>query len=208
MPYNFQPIKILTLFPAILGLIACANTPRDTGNSAAAATVRICDSSGCNDRPRNYSSVDPASMVEDEDPEGKIAALEALAKKDPRAAYDLSLRFFRGDGVRQNSYKSVQWMRDAAERGNLDAQKALGRLYLTGLGEMGADFAEAHKWLSITASRGDKEAAAMLKEVGAAKQSEQAQNLAYSRWHTTFYNFWSSNYPYRWYWRYGNWYLY
>jgi TPR repeat protein len=81
-------------------------------------------------------------------------------------------------------------------------------LYLTGLGEMGADYAEAHKWLSITASRGDKEAASLLREVGQAKESEQTQNRDYSRWHSLFYNSWRSGYPYLWYWRYGGWYLY
>jgi TPR repeat protein len=137
-----------------------------------------------------------------------MAALEQLAQDDPRAAYDLSLRYFRGDGVRQDSYKSIQLMRSAGERGHLPAQKALGRLYLTGLGEMGADYAEAHKWLSITASRGDKEAASLLREVGQAKESEQTQNRDYSRWHSLFYNSWRSGYPYLWYWRYGGWYLY
>ena len=209
MDYINQPIKKTVIFSVLLCLIACAHGNKSrTEKSPQDATVRICDDSGCNDRPKSYSSFDPASSTPDEDPDGRIAALEALAKNDPRAAYDLALRFFRGDGVRQDSYRSVKWMRDAGERGNLDAQKALGRLYLTGLGEMGADMAEAHKWLSITASRGDKEAASLLQEVAQAKQSEQAQNLAYSRWHSVFYNYWNSGYPYRWYWRSRRWYLY
>ncbi|MCK5437659.1 MAG: sel1 repeat family protein, partial [Desulfobulbaceae bacterium] len=98
-----------------------------------------------------------SKAVPDADPEGRIPALEALAQQDPRAAYDLGLRFFRGDGVRQDSYQAIQWMRNAAERGDIDAQKALGRLYLTGLEEMGSDPQEAEKWLRIAAGRGDKE---------------------------------------------------
>jgi TPR repeat protein len=67
-------------------------------------------------------------------------------------------------------------MRDAAERGNLKAQMALGRLYLTGLEEMGADPGEAEKWLSITSSKGDKEAADLLKDATKARRSKQARH--------------------------------
>jgi len=55
-------------------------------------------------------------------------------------------------------------MRDAAERGDLGAQKAVGRLYPTGLEEMGSDPREAEKSLSIAAGRGDTEAATLLVE--------------------------------------------
>jgi uncharacterized protein len=118
-------------------LTACAPPPvAPRPDPASAETVRICDDHGCVDRPKGYVSPAMAAGPADVDG-GKIAALEAHAAKDPRAAYDLALRFFRGDGVRQDSYRSLTWMRDAAERGELHAQKALGRLYLTGMGEMG-----------------------------------------------------------------------
>jgi uncharacterized protein len=206
MRFTPQPIQKTVIFSVLFYLSACAHNDKpQTENDPENQTVTICDSSGCNERPKSYSSVDPASTTPDEDPSGKIAALEGLAKQDPRAAYDLALRYFRGDGVRQDSYKSVQWMRDAAERGNFNAQKALGRLYLVGLGEMGSDYAEAHKWLSIAASRGDKEAVSLLNEASMGKESEQAQNRAYSRWHTQFYNSWNSGYPYQWYWQGNDW---
>jgi TPR repeat protein len=60
-------------------------------------------------------------------------------RQDPRAAYDLGLKYFRGDGLRQDSYPALKWMREAAEHGNLKAQKVIGRVYLTGLEEMGPD---------------------------------------------------------------------
>ena len=105
-------------------------------------TVRICDDSGCSDRPRSTATFDP---TRDDNPEEtrRVAALEEIARKDPRAAYDLGLRFFRGDGVRQDSYLALKWMREAGERGVLPAQAALGRFYLAGLQEMGSDPAEA-----------------------------------------------------------------
>lgn len=134
--------------------------------------------------------------------------MEKLSSQDSKAAYDLSLRFFRGDGVSQDSYRSLKWMRNAAERGNLNAQISLGRLYLTGLGEMGADPAEAEKWLSIAASRGDEESALLLKEATKARQSEQSEYRFYNRWRNTFYNNWYYGYRYFWHWNNSIWVLY
>ena len=144
-------------------LVGCATPPAPDSN-----TVRLCDSSGCEEVDKSTARFDPSSTVPDADPEGRMPALEQLAKEDPRAAHDLALRLFRGDGVRRNRYQALQWRRDAAERGDLGAQKALGRLYLTGLEEMGSDPRETEKWLSIAAGRGDKEAEELLVEASAA----------------------------------------
>ena len=186
-----------------MGIAACVHkepTKKDT--------ITICDSGGCAERPKNYASFDPERDTPDDDPGGKIAALEQLAASDPRATYDLALRLFRGDGVRQDSYRSIKWMRDAAERGHFGAQKALGRLYLTGLGEMGSDPGEAEKWLTITASRGDKEARKLLREATVARQSQQAEYRFYSRWRSIFNTYWYSGYGYYSYWRGNRWYWY
>jgi len=190
MCLRVSAVKRLIIISTLLCITACAqNEPRMD-------TIRVCDSNGCTDRPRNYASFNPAKDTPEEDPGGNIAALEAIAARDPSAAYDLALRFFRGDGVRQDSYRSIKWMRDAAEKGDLNAQMALGRLYLTGLGEMGSDPGEAQKWLTITASRGDQEASTLLKEATQARQSEQAEYRWYNRWRPVFYNYWYSEYPY------------
>lgn len=191
--------KLLSLLWFCLVLAACAQAPP-------AETVRICDAGGCSDRPRNSASYDPSAEFPDEDPDGRIAALKARAAADPRAAYDLGLRFFRGDGVRQDSYQALVWMREAAERGDLDAQKALGRFYLTGLEEMGPDPQEAQKWLSIAAGRGDREAEKLLTEAAAARKSEQDYHRWRNHWRPIFYRYWHTGYPYRAYWRGGAWY--
>lgn len=195
-------MRLLLLFVCCVALTACLHTAPRTD------VVRICDSSGCSDRPGDSASYDPSSAVPDNDPEGRIPALEVLASKDPRAAYDLGLRFFRGDGVRQDSYRALQWMRDAAERGDLEAQKAVGRLYLTGLEEMGSDPREAEKWLTIAAGRGDKEANKLLAEATQARKSEDAYYRWSNHWRPVFYRYWYSGYRYRWGWRNGGWYYY
>jgi hypothetical protein len=201
---KFTRITLSLVFPVLL-TAGCAHqkTPPPP------ETITICDPSGCAERPKNYASFDPSATTPEEQAEDqKIKALEQVAATDPRAAYDLALRFFRGDGVKQNTYKSIKWMREAAEKGNFSAQKALGRLYLTGMQEMGSDAGEAQKWLSIAASRGDKEAKKLLAEANALHWTEQQRYEWSNRWRTIFYNSWGSGYPYYWGWRGNQWYLY
>ncbi|ATE61059.1 tetratricopeptide repeat protein [Thauera sinica] len=179
-------------------LAACAQPPQKE-------TARICDSAGCVERPRDYVSPEVAQASQPED-DGRAAALQSLAERDPRAAYDLALRYFRGDGVRQDSYQALTWMRSAAERGHLQAQKALGRFYLSGLEEMGPDPAEAEKWLTIAAGRGDKESAKLKAEASAARKSDDAERRFRQHWRPLVYDYWYRGYPYLGLWRDGNWY--
>jgi TPR repeat protein len=195
-------MKNVYLHLSIAGLLL-ANAPAMADD---VPTVRICDSSGCSDRPRDTATFQP----EPGDPvaEQRSAELTELAKQDPRAAWDLGLRYFRGDGVRKDSYQALQWMRDAGERGIVPAQLAVGRFYLMGLEEMGSDPAEAEVWLSMAASKGNKEAQKLLKEAQAAKKSEQSlyqwrethRKSWYGYWHTgyTYYTRWG---PQGWYYR-------
>lgn len=193
-----------------LGLLcltaACACSSKAVQQVNTAPTMHICDGNGCNDRPANYSSL-PPSAPSFEDPQ--ISALKDLAANDSRAAYDLALRYYRGDGVRPDHYQSIQWMRKAGEMGNFEAQKALGRLYLTGLGETGADYGEAQRWLSISVSRGDKEGAQLLKDATMARRAEQDDYQWRRKWELTFTHGWQSGYRYNWNWRpTSGWYLY
>ncbi len=169
-------------------------------------TMRVCDDTGCHERSVHHASFSQESTPEEIEAERKIKALEELAKDNPRAAYDLGLRFFRGDGVRQDSYLAIKWMRQAAEQGELAAQKALGQLYLTGLEEMGADYREAEKWLDLAASRGDKESAELLQEAREAKTTETGYYSWQQRWRPYFYRYWYSGYNYYWRWGARGWY--
>ena len=164
------------------------------GKADDAPTVRICDSSGCSDRPRDTATFQPDAG--DPVAEQRAAALAELAKQDPRAAWDLGLRYFRGDGVRKDSYQALQWMRDAGERGIVPAQLALGRFYLMGLEEMGSDPAEAETWLSMAASKGNKEARKLLKEAQAAKNSAQKQYQVREEERKAWSGYWYSGYTY------------
>lgn len=173
-------------------------------------TIRICDASGCSDRPRNSATFE-AELAAQPDPaqDPRRLALEAMAEKDPRAAYDLGLRFFRGDGVKKDTYLAIKWMRDAGERGDFKAAQALGRFYLFGLEEMGPDPGEAERWLMMAADKGDKEAKKLLTQARKAKAETQSDY----QWRETvrkngWVAGWYSGYAYRTYWRDGRWHYY
>jgi uncharacterized protein len=168
-------------------------------------TVRICDDTGCSDRPRSSATFDAAR---DDHPEEtrRLAALTDVASKDPRAAYDLALRYFRGDGVRRDSYQALQWMREAGDRGVPEAWLALGRFYLMGLEEMGSDPAEAERWLALSAERGNKEAHKLLAEARKAKKSEQDLYQWRETNRKSWYGWWSTGYTYHWFWAPTGWY--
>jgi TPR repeat protein len=174
------------------------------GAHAAGDTVRICDDKGCSDRPRSSSTFDPTADA-NPDETRRIAALSDMASKDPKAAFDLGMRYLRGDGVKQDSFLALRWLREAGERGQLRAQAALGRLYLTGLEEMGSDPAEAERWLAMAAERGDKESEKLLPEAREARKDERARYRWREYHRKNGHAWWYSAYPYYWVWRSGHW---
>lgn len=168
-------------------------------------TVTVCTGNSCVEQDKSVTTYDAATTMGDPSPEeqAKVAALENLAKDNPSAAYDLGLRFYRGDGVPQNSYKALEWMRTAAEGGDVPAQAALGRLYFTGLEEMGSDLQEADKWVSMAAAGGDAESKELLPEVQAALRDDRAFYDQVAKWRYATQVYWSRGWGYRWYWNPG-----
>lgn len=193
---------------ATLALGACAQNPSHSDQ------VRICDDHGCGNQPKSQVSFEASgngnngNTGNNADSDGRITALKSAAQKEPRAAYDLGLRYFRGDGVPQDSYQALVWMRKAAEGGALEAQKALGNFYLFGLEEMGPDPREAEKWLLIASGRGDAESRKLLEQARAAKKSEETYYTWQTEWRAVYYGYWSSGYPYYGHWQQRSWYGY
>lgn len=168
-------------------------------------TVRVCQGNQCVDQDRNTVTFQDSPT--DVEGERRLAALEELAQNNPKAAYDLGLRFLRGDGVPHDSYQAIEWMRTAGEQGLVEAQFALGQMYLTGVEEMGADPAEAEAWLSRAAGRGHKEAARLLPQAQAAKSNAQAAYQVRETYRKSWGNWWYTSAPYYWHWRGASWYL-
>lgn len=184
-------------------LLGCAAQP-PAEQIARPEVVRICQGNVCAEQHHSTATFQDAPV--DAEAERRMQALAQLAERDPKAAYDMGMRLLRGDGVERNSYQAIEWLRKSGDGGHLPAQVALGRMYLTGVEEMGADPAEAESWLSHAAASGDKESQRLLKEAQAAKQDEQRlyqvrdTNRKSGRG-------WYYSVPYYWAWRPSGWYL-
>jgi TPR repeat protein len=162
-------------------------------------SVRLCLDGACGQVPKATATFDPAAVVPDADPDGRLAALETMAAADPAAAFDLGMRLFRGDGFPRDGHAAMTWMRAAAEGGDTRAATALGRVYLTGLEEMGRDVREARTWLGVAAGRGDREAAALLKEAEALPLDEERWRARSPYWSERTLWWWRRS-PYSYYW--------
>lgn len=180
-------------FVLLLALTACVSAPPPHDISL------ICEGPCPN-------AQNGAANLPNEANDSRFDALKASAQTQPKAAYDLGLRYFRGDGVPQDSYQALKWMRVSAEHGQLEAQKALGVFYLFGLEEMGSDSREAEKWLSIAASRGDRESKKLLEQARVAKQDDADDYKAYAQWRDVYRGDWNSGYAYFGTWQQTTWY--
>jgi TPR repeat protein len=169
-----------------------------------APVARLCNGNQCWDQP-SYATTFQGEPVNPES-ERRMAALTALAERDPRAAYDLGLRLLRGDGVERNTYQAIEWMRKAGDHGDGAAQMALGRLYLLGFEEMGPDPAEAEAWLTRAAAKGNQEAKRLLPQARAAKKKVQDNYQARDEIRKS-WDGWYVGAPYYWSWAPSGWFL-
>lgn len=169
-----------------------------------------CKPAGCEEPSTKHTDAgknrpNPNPITDPIPVQNRIEALEELARNNPKAAHDLALKYFRGEGVTQNSYTSLKWMRYAGERGQLEAQKALGLLYLTGLKEIRGNPAEAEKWLKMAQSSGDEESAALVMEAKRAKQPNKQKWKNEQYWRTNAQRHWLKDYPYLGRWENNRW---
>ena len=186
-------------------LAGCASqTPAQQMNQA--PTVRLCTGGGqCSEQPRSIATFQGEPV--NPEAERRMAALTALAERDPKAAYDLGLRLLRGDGVERNTYQAIEWLRTAGNRGHGAAQFELGRMYLVGVEVMGSDPAEAESWLSRAAAQGNKEAARLVPQATAAKHQAQSDYRVRENLRKSWYGWWYGYAPYYWVWGPSGWYL-
>ena len=73
----------------------------------------------------------------------------------PVAQYVLGSMYYRGEGVREDNAKAIQWLTRAAEQGHADAQCELGVMYYFGDG-MPEDYVQAAHWFERAAEQGEQ----------------------------------------------------
>lgn len=106
-------LALPSLSLAALALTACAaQTPQDQ-LAPASPTVRLCEGNNCSELPRNVATFrgEPVNPEAERRQAALVQRAEADLQKtqaDPRAAYDLGLRYLRGDGVERNSYQAIE----------------------------------------------------------------------------------------------------
>lgn len=153
---------------ALLAVAACSSERPET--------VRICRGANC-----AVESRDVATFRSEEAPSSVPDELERdAAAGDADAQYRLGLRHLRGEGVRQDGFAALRWLRQAAESGDVRAQLALGRIYLAGYDTAGQDLGESDRWLTAAASQGDREAEKLQAEVH--ERQQERRDLAPAYW--------------------------
>ena len=87
-----------------------------------------------------------------------VASLLKLAEKgDPKAQFELGQALLKESGGKaKKTAIAVLWLNSSANRGNVDAMVALGRLSKTGMGVL-QSYAQALKWIQMAANLGSAE---------------------------------------------------
>jgi len=88
-----------------------------------------------------------------------------LAQGDIEAQLQLGKCFYKGQGIKKNSKKAIEYFQYAAARGNADAQFYLGQCYYND-GGADADVDRAIDWYKKAARQGHKEAKEALNDFG------------------------------------------
>lgn len=174
---------------ALLATVACSSEPPQA--------VRICRGAGC-----AMESRDVATFRPEEVPSTAADEVERdAAAGDVDAQYRLGLRQLHGEGGRQDGFAALRWLRQAAESGDVRAQLALGRIYLTGYDTVGQDLGESDRWLAAAAAQGDREAEQLQAEVHERRQARRDLAPAYWRARYRGWGYWygPGTYGPRWY---------
>ncbi|WP_434670008.1 hypothetical protein ACMYSO_07605 [Klebsiella sp. B345] len=150
MDVSRMKIRNLIIIFALF-LSACSSEKKDN------STVEVCQGSVCHIQDKDTVT---ATTGRDE------------KQQSPDESYQQALRYFRGDGVGQDSYLAIKFLTRAAESGHHQAQKALGEIYLYGMEEMGSDPSQAARWLAAAAVDGSAETAELLKIARDEKRNE------------------------------------
>lgn len=92
--------------------------------------------------------------------EARVWARRAADSGDAKGMHAYAMHLYNGFGGEEDTPGALIWLRRAAEKGLVDSQFNVAKLYETGDKGVPVDLAEAYKWYLIAARAGDGEAQA------------------------------------------------
>ncbi len=98
-------------------------------------------------------------------PEARVWARRAADGGDAKGMHAYGMYLFEGVGGAKNQSEALAWLKSAAERGLVDSQFNVAKLYETGDETIRADPAQAYKWYLIAARAGDGDAQAAVERL-------------------------------------------
>lgn len=98
--------------------------------------------------------------------ESRLWARRAAESGDPRGMHAYGMYLFDGVGGPRNRVEALNWLLKAADRGLIDSQYNVARIYENGDEGVAANIGEAYKWYLIAARAGDDDARAAADRLG------------------------------------------
>ncbi|MDP3403943.1 MAG: hypothetical protein Q8S03_04575 [Brevundimonas sp.] len=117
--------------------------------------------------------------------ESRLWARRAAEGGDPRGMHAFGMYLFDGVGGGRNRPEALDWLKKAADRGLVDSQYNVARIYENGDEGIAPDPAQAYRWYLIAARAGDVQAQAAVDRLtptipAAARQTARAQAEAFA----------------------------
>ncbi len=117
--------------------------------------------------------------------ESRLWARRAAEGGDPRGMHAFGMYLFDGVGGGRNRAEALEWLRKAADRGLVDSQYNVARIYENGDEGIAPNPTQAYRWYLIAARAGDPQAEAAVDRLAptipaAARQTARAQAEAFA----------------------------
>ena len=97
--------------------------------------------------------------------DARATARKAADAQDPKGMAAYAEFLFNGEGGARNRREALDWMLQAAERGLIDSQFNVAKLYENGDEGIPSNLADAFKWYLIAARAGDMESQEAVKRL-------------------------------------------
>ncbi|MBU1346027.1 MAG: SEL1-like repeat protein [Alphaproteobacteria bacterium] len=117
--------------------------------------------------------------------ESRLWARRAAEGGDPRGMHAFGMYLFDGVGGARNRPEALDWLKQAADRGLVDSQYNVARIYENGDEGIAPNPTQAYRWYLIAARAGDPQAQAAVDRLAptipaAARQTARAQAEAFA----------------------------